>query len=219
MRLLPDAKHGRALAVILLLIALLLGYLLGVHWWFVAPLMQSRAEMIELRDEEARFRAIAQQRDAIRESLAQVREFENENPGFLTEANFDLAASAMIQRLQEQIEALQAGERCKLISRTPFRGNQNARAAAAAAASGSDPFEKVTIKIRMLCEMEYFGPLLHGLEGGSPQLFVSDLTITSRRGSGAPARGRPGQQQAQASTLDQAFDLSGYLRRNPGARP
>ncbi len=220
MRLLPDAKHGRALAVILLLIALLLGYLLGVHWWFVSPLMQSRQEMIELRDEEARFRAIAQQRDAIREALAQVRRFENDNPGFLTEANFDLAASALIQRLQEQIDTLQAGERCKLVSRTPFRGNQNARAAAVASAETA-PFEKVTIKVRMLCEMEYFGPLLHGLEGGSPQLFVSDLTITSRRGSGTPARPpRPGQRpQATAATLDQAFDLYGYLRRNPGGKP
>ena len=109
MRLMPDAKHGRVLAVILLLITLMLAYLLGVHWWFVAPLMQSRQEIIELRDEEARFRAIAQQRDAIREALAQVRQFENDNPGFLTEANFDLAASALIQRLQEQIDGLQAG--------------------------------------------------------------------------------------------------------------
>lgn len=217
MRLLPDAKHGRALAVILLLIALLLGYLLGVHWWFVSPLMQSRQEMIELRDEEARFRAIAQQRDAIRDALAQVRQFENDNPGFLVEANFDLAASALIQRLQEQIDALQAGERCKLVSRTPFRGNQNARTAAAS--SGAEPFEKVTIKVRMLCEMEYFGPLLHGLESGSPQLFVSDLTITSRRGSGVQARPRPGQGGQAAIMLDQAFDLYGYLRRPAGGSP
>lgn len=216
MRLMPDAKHGRILAVILLLIALLLAYLLGVHWWFVAPLMQSRQEMIELRDEEARFRAIAQQRDAIRQALAQVREFERDNPGFLIEANFDLAASALIQRLQEQIDALQAGERCKLVSRTPFRGSQNARGAASA--SESTPFEKVTIKVRMLCEMEYFGPLLHGLESGSPQLFVSDLTVTSRRSSGVAARPqRPGQ-PSQAGALDQAFDLYGYLRRNPGGK-
>ena len=215
MRLMPDAKHGRVLAVILLLITLMLAYLLGVHWWFVAPLMQSRQEIIELRDEEARFRAIAQQRDAIREALAQVRQFENDNPGFLTEANFDLAASALIQRLQEQIDGLQAGERCKLVSRTPFRGSQNARAAAAAAAAESLPFEKVTIKVRMLCEVEYFGPLMHGLESGSPQLFVSDLTITGRRAAVAARSQRP---QA-AATLDQAFDLYGYLRRSPAGTP
>lgn len=210
MRLLPDARHGRVLAVILLLIALMLAYLVGMHWWFVAPLLESRQQMIELRDEEARFRAIAQQREAIRAALAEVRTFENENPGFLAETNFDLAASAMIQRLQEQVELLQADERCKLVSRTPFRTNRSGRSGK----EESEPFEKVTIKVRMLCEMEYFGPLLHGLESGSPQLFVSDLTITSRRAAATrPARGK----QATTGYLDQAFDLYGYLRRNPGS--
>lgn len=212
MRLLPDARHGRPLAVILLLIALLLAYLVGVHWWFVAPLFESRQQMIDLRDEEARFRAIAQQRDAIRDELAKVRAFEAENPGFLTEANFDLAASALIQRLQEQIDLLQAGESCKLVSRTPFRGPQKGRGDK----SENEPFEKVTIKVRMLCEMEYFGTLLHGLESGSPQLFVTDLTITSRRGA-SPTR--PGQRdKASAGYLDQAFDLYGYLRRSSGGK-
>ena len=214
MRLLPDAKQGRVLAVILLLITLILGYLLGMHWWFVSPLLESRQQMIELRDEEARFRAIAQQRDAIREALVQVRDFENENPGFLTEANFDLAASAMIQRLQEQVDLLQAGERCKLVSRTPYCGNRPGRSSK----EDSGPFEKVTIKVRMLCEMEHFGPLLHGLEGGSPQLFVSDLVVTSRRGSTPnPRSGRPGQ-RTPAGYLDEAFDLYGYLRRAPGGK-
>lgn len=215
MRLMPDAKHGRTLAVTLLLIVLLLAYLLGMHWWFVAPLWDSRQQMIELRDEEARFRAIAQQRDAIRAALAEVRSFEGENPGFLAEANFDLAASAMIQRLQEQVDLLQAGERCRLVSRTPYRGNQGSRGGSKAEA---EPFEKVTIKVRMQCEMEHFGPLLHGLEGGSPQLFVSDLTITSRRGTGVAARQPRAGQGTPVGQIDQAFDLHGYLRRGTGGR-
>lgn len=214
MRLLPDAKHGRVLALTLLLIVLLLGYAAGVHWWFVSPLWQSRQQMIELRDEEARFRAIAQQRDAIRDALSKVRSFESENPGFLSEANFDLAASAMIQRLQEQVDLLAGGERCKLVSRTPFRGNRGVRGDKEEAG----PFEKVTIKVQMLCEMDYFGPLLHGLEGGSPQLFVSDLTINSRRGAIGSVRPPRGGQPPTAGTLDQRFDLYGYLRRSPGGK-
>jgi len=206
-------EHGRLLAVVLLLIALMLGYLVGVHWWFVAPLMKSRGEMIELREDEARFRAIAQQRDAIREALGEVRAFESDNPGFLTEANFDLAASALIQRLQEQIDLLQAGDRCALVSRTPFRGQTGS------GRGGEErdvPFEKVTIKVRLRCEMEHFGLLLHGLESGSPQLFVSELTITGRRGAPAPA-GRGGAAQQQGY-LDVAFDLYGYLRRGAGGK-
>lgn len=196
-RLLPDAKRGRLLAVLLLLIALLTSYLVFVHWWFVAPLLESRSELIELRDEEARYRATAQQREAVESRLAEVRAFEAGNPGFLTESNFDLAASALIQRLQEQVNLLGAGERCIVVSRTPFRNRDE------------EPFERVTVKVRMRCEMEHFIAVLHGLESGSPQLFVSELGITGRRG--LAVRGQP----APAGYLDIAFDLYGYLR-TPG---
>lgn len=198
MRLLPDAKHGRLLAVALLLIALLLAYLLFAHWWFVAPLLASRGELIELRDEEARYRATAQQRKAVEERLAEVRAFEAGNPGFLTEANFDLAASALIQRLQEQVNLLGAGERCLVVSRTPFRNRDE------------EPFERVTVKVRMRCEMEHFSAVLHGLESGSPQLFVAELGITSRRGIA------PLGQAVPPGYLDIAFDLYGYLRQKGG---
>lgn len=198
MRLLPDARRGRLLAVLLLLIALLVAYLLFAHWWFVAPLLQSRGELIELRDEEARYRATAQQRKAVEERLAEVRAFEAGNPGFLTEANFDLAASALIQRLQEQVNLLGAGERCLVVSRTPSRNREE------------EPFERVTVKVRMRCEMEHFSAVLHGLESGSPQLFVAELGVTSRRGIA------PQGQAAPAGYLDIAFDLYGYLRQKGG---
>jgi general secretion pathway protein M len=194
MRLLPDARRSRLLAVALLLIALLLAYLLFAHFWFVSPLLESRSELIELRDEEARFRATAQQRKAVEERLAEVHAFEAGNPGFLTEANFDLAASALIQRLQEQVNLLGAGERCLVVSRTPFRNRDE------------EPFERVTVKVRMRCEMEHFVAVLHGLESGSPQLFVAELGVTSRRGIA------PRGQAAPAGYLDIAFDLYGYLR-------
>ncbi len=205
MRLLPDPRHGRVLAVVLVLIVLLLVYLLGIHWWFVAPQRQYRSQIAELRAEEARFRAMAQQRDAIRDALAQVRQFDVENPGFLPQASFDLAVSALIQRLQEQIDGLQAGDACTLVSRTPSR-------VTARRGEEAPEFEKVTVKVRMRCEMEYFGTLLHGLESSSPQLFVSELTIVGRRGT-APVRGQP----QQAGSLDVNFDMYGYLprARNP----
>jgi general secretion pathway protein M len=195
MRLLPDANRGRVIALGLLALALLLAYLLFAHWWFVAPLMQSRSELIELRDEEAQFRATAQQRKAVEERLAEVRAFEAGNPGFLVEANFDLAASALIQRLQEQVNLLGAGERCLVVSRTPFRNRDE------------EPFERVTVKVRMRCEMDHFSAVLHGLESGSPQLFVTELSITGRRGIA------PRGQTAPAGYLDIAFDLYGYLRQ------
>jgi general secretion pathway protein M len=197
MKLLPDASRGRPLAVLLLIIALLLAYFALAHFWFVSPLLEARSELIELRDEEARYRATAQQRKAVEERLAEVRAFEAGNPGFLTEANFDLAASALIQRLQEQVNLLGAGERCLVVSRTPFRNRSD------------EPFERVTVKVRMRCEMEHFVAVLHGLESGSPQLFVAELGITSRRGIAPPG-------QAPVGYLDVAFDIYGYLRNKGG---
>jgi len=200
MKLLPDPRHGKVLAVVLALIVLMLVYLLGLHWWFVAPMREYRSQVVELRDEEARFRAMAQQRDAIREALTQVRAFEAENPGFLSQANFDLASAALIGRLQEQIDGLRAGDACQLVSRTPSRNPPRARGEEAPV------FEKVTVKVRMRCEMEYFGALLHGLESGSPQLFVSELTIVGRRSPGA-------RNQDNQASLDVNFDMYGYLPR------
>src|SRR5690606_13998923 len=108
--------------------------------------------------------------------------------------NFDLAASALIQQLQNLVDAEGAGERCTLVSRTPFRSRE------------PELFLRATIKVRMRCEMEHLASVLHGLESGSPQLFVGDLSITSRR---TPARGSA----APGGYLDISFDLYGYLRQ------
>lgn len=195
MRLLPDAKHGRFLAVVILFIALLLAYMLGLHWWFIAPHAQLRSDLIELRDQEFEFRSTSQQRPKVEERLAEARRFEAENPGFLNEANFDLAAAALIQRLENLIgERASSRERCAVVSRTPFRPRD------------AEPFQRVTIKVRMRCEMEDFVEVLHGLEGGSPMLLVEQLSV-SRRG----VQTTRGQGRGQ-SYLDISFDLSGYLR-------
>lgn len=200
MRLKPDAKQGRFLAVVLLLIALLLGYLLGLHWWFVAPHLQLRTDLIELRDQEFEFRSTAQQKPQVEERMAEVRRFEAESPGFLNEANFDLAAAALVQRLETIVgERTSTRERCSVVSRTPFRPRETER------------YQRVTIKVRMRCELEDFVEVLHGLEGGSPMLLVEQLSI-SRRGVQVPR----GQARGQ-SYLDISFDLSGYLRQKGGA--
>jgi general secretion pathway protein M len=194
-----DARHGRLLALLLLLIALLGSYLLFVHWWFTAPLVEARAELIELRDQEQRLRTTALQRPLIEQRLAEVRAFEAANPGFLPEANFDLAASSLIQRLQSLVDAQNASAACTVVSRSPVRHREQER------------FLRVTVQVQLRCEMEHFAEVLHGLESGSPQLFVGDLNITSRRGQRNLA-GRP----AQSQPADVRFSLYGYLQQ-PGA--
>lgn len=194
-------RQGRLLAVLLLLIALVAVYLLFVHWWFTAPLLASRSQLIELRDQEQRLRSTAQQRPQIEARLAEVRAFEADNPGFLPEANFDLAASALIQRLQSLVDARSAADDCAVVNRSPMRQRE------------AEPFLRVTVMVQMRCEMDHFAAVLHGMESGSPQLFISDLTVNSgRRQLGIQ---RPG---AQRGAIDIRFSLYGYLQQ-PGTTP
>lgn len=189
-------RHGRLLAVVLLLIALLLVYLLFVHWTVVAPHMEMRGQLIELRDQEQRLRASAEQRPAIEARLAEVRAFEAQNPGFLAESTFDLATAGLMQRLESEVAALDAPPgRCQVVNKTPFKPREEER------------FERVVVKVRMRCEVAEFARVLHALEDGSPQLFVEGLSIVARRPTYNP-RNRP----AAQGYLDISFDLYGYLR-------
>src|SRR5690606_2338870 len=181
---------------VVLLIALLLAYLLFVHWTLVAPQLALRDQLVELRDQEQRLRAAAQQRPAIEARLAEVRAFEAQNPGFLGAATFDLATAELIQRLEAEVAAIEApAGRCQVVNKTPFNPREEER------------FERVVIKVRMRCEMDEFSRILHALEGGSPQLFVDGLSIVARRPTYTP-RNRP----APQGYLDISFDLYGYLR-------
>ena len=189
-------RQGRVLAVVLLLSALLLVYLLFVHWTLVAPHMELRSQLIDLREQEQRLRASAQQRPAIEARLAEVRAFEAQNPGFLEEPTFDLATAGLMQRLESEVAALNADPgRCQVVNKTPFKPREEER------------FERVVVKVRMRCEIEEFSRVLYSLEGGSPQLFVDGLSIVARRPTYTP-RNRP----APKGYLDISFDLYGYLR-------
>lgn len=198
MNLPSNSPRGRAYALGLLALLMALVYLLGVHWWFTAPFLEARAELIEARDQEAKFRFLAQQRSLIEQRLTEVRQFEASNPEFLIEDNFDLAASSLIQRLQNLVGGQNAGTECTVVSTTPFRTQVE------------EPFERVTVKVRLRCELEFLTPILYGLETESPRLFVSDFVINSRRQFLPQGRSR-----AQQGVIDISFDVYGYLRTAP----
>jgi general secretion pathway protein M len=189
-----DALRDRVAAVGLLLLVLLLIYVLGVHWWFTAPFLQARSDLIELRDQELQLRSVAQLREQVEQRLAEVRSFEANNPEFLPEENFDLAASAIIQRLQALVDEQNAGQSCSMVSLTPFRS------------SVEEPFQRVTIKVRMRCTLQYLAPVLHGLETGSPRLFVNEFAVMNR----SQMIVRPGQ---VSGVIDANFDVYGFLRK------
>ena len=59
MQLLPSAERGSFLAVVLLLIAVLVAYLAGLHWWFTAWHLEIASEMSDLCEQEFGFRRTA----------------------------------------------------------------------------------------------------------------------------------------------------------------
>lgn len=192
-----DARSSRVAAVGLLVLVILVAYYAGVHWWFTAPFMASRAALIEARDQELQLRRTAQLRDALQRELEQVRRFEAGNPEFLPDANFDLAASSIIQRLQALVDQQGAGQACTLVSRSPFRANFE------------EPFQRVTIKVRIRCTLEHLAPVIHGLEAGSPRLFINEFSVINRTVS--MSRRNPVQ-----GLIDANFDVYGFLRTAPG---
>lgn len=203
MRALPDARQGRFLAIVLLLIVVLLVYLLGLHWWFVAPQMAISEQMSELREQQHRFAETAAQRPLIEKRLAQVRQDEQNNQGFLTDANSNTAFSDLTQRLKQAIAARAKDDsRCTIVSNSNYRGGEE------------ELYERVSIAVRMRCTLEPFAGILYDLENSKPYLFVDQLMIYSQ----PRPYFRPGTATPTATALDIRFNLSGYLRQ-PGKKP
>jgi general secretion pathway protein M len=200
MRLLPEARNSRFLALVLLLIAVLLVYLLGVHWWFVSPHLAIAGQMSDLREQEARFSSIVAQKPQIERRLAEARAFEQNNQAFLTDADSNSAFSDIVQRLKQAINA-RAGESssCQIVSTSPFRNTEE------------ELYQRVSAQVRMRCSLERLADVVYDLESGSPYLFVDRLTIYRQFGGYVP----PGGKKPPPSTLEIQFNLSGYLRQAP----
>ena len=116
MQMLPGPERGRLTAVLLLVIAVAVVYFGAVHWWFTARHIEIAAEMSGLREQEARFRRIAEQRQAVEARLAEVWQFEAGNPAFLSETDFDSAAAGLTQRLKQIVgQHARDAQSCQII--------------------------------------------------------------------------------------------------------
>ena len=198
MRLLPQKNNGRLLAVTLTLIVLLLGYLLGVHWWFVAPHLEIASQMGDLREQQQRFLETSKQRTEIEKRLADVRNFEQSNQAFLAQNDAAGAASDLIQRMKQAVTEHGGDQnRCQVLTHQQLTGGK------------PELYEKVTIQVRMRCDLEPLSSIIYQLESGKPYLFVEQLMIY-KQNYGYVA---PGQKQPQQSALDIRFNLSGYMRK------
>ncbi|NCT66778.1 MAG: general secretion pathway protein GspM [Rhodanobacteraceae bacterium] len=191
-------KDGRFLAVVLLLIVLMLVYLVGVHWWFVAPQMQFATEMDDLREQQLRYRQTSAEKPAIEQRLAEVRAYEQGNQAFLSETDPNAASAALIQRLKQAMSDHAKDEkRCQTVSTQSYNAGEE------------ELYKRVTVQARLRCDLEPLAAILYELENGKPYLFVDNVMIYKQQ-----AYVPPGAKVTQ-SPLDVRFNLSGYLRQ-PG---
>ncbi len=191
MRPSASADRWRILAGVAL--ALLAVYLVTVHWWFTAPMLDMGAQVTALRDEEQALRLQIAQRSELQGRLAQVRQFETANPGFLPESTRELASAGLVQRLQQVVaNASPNPNACQITAQTPTD------------MPTQEPFPRVMVQVRLRCGTGELAAVLHALESGSPQLFIDNLDMLSRRSYLATVGDTGG--------LDVSFDLFGYLK-------
>ena len=187
------APPSRPAVFAALAVVLALAYLLGLHWWFTVPMLRMGDEIAALRMEELTLRMEIAQKPQLEAELARVRAFEAGNPGFLQETNRQLATASLVQRLEAVVQGASPNPAaCQITARTPTESKQD------------EPFERATVQVRLRCATAELGAVLHALESGSPQLFVDNLDILSRRsylGTGQ-----------EGGLLDVSFDLYGYLK-------
>ena len=195
------SERDRWLALGLLLGVLALAYLLLVHPWWTAPMLEANDRIASLQQRELSARLQMKQAPAIAIALQQAQQLQANSPGFLPETTSELATAGLVQRLETVVAQASPGNRgCAISNRSPVESPSRER------------FAKVTVQVRMRCGNPELAAVLHALESESPRLFVDNLNILSQGFFFLP-----GQNRGQGGGLDVSFDLYGYLRPLPNA--
>jgi general secretion pathway protein M len=195
------ADRDRWLALGLLLGVLVVAYFVLVHPWWTAPMLEQNDRIHDLRERELRARMQLKQGPQVARALAEAQAEQAHVPGFLPESTTELATAGLVQRLQTVVLQASPGNRsCAITNRSPIEDAHPGR------------FPRVTVQVRLRCGAGEMAAVLHELEGGTPRLFVDNLTVLAQRYFFAPGRGGGN----QSGGLDVSFDLYGYLRPPPG---
>ncbi len=189
-----EQTNPRRTAIMLLVIAAILVYLLGFHW-FILRHIEYSSEISDLSVQLGRFQRVAAQKDKVEAMLADLQSRRSDSNLFLEEGDFNEAAAGMSERLNQMVST-QAGDDCQIVSRQPVRSRVVER------------FERVTVNVRMRCEIEDLMQVIYSLETGVPMIISDELTIIKPR-----ARRRSRDPEAVPNvSLDVRFNMSGFLR-------
>lgn len=193
------SSRDRWLALAILAGVLALAYLVLVHPWWTAPLLETNARIESLRERDLRARMELAQAPQVQQRLEAARAAAGSAPGFMAEANVQLATSALVQRLEQAVLQASPGNRsCAITNRQPMNDARQER------------FPRATVQVRLTCGNPELAAVLHSLESGSPRLFVDNLNILAQRYQFSGNQGSGG-------GVDVSFDLYGYLQPAPAA--
>lgn len=194
-------RERRLAAVLLLLGVLALGYVVLLHWWFVAPLQAIDAAMDELRDTHARYAAALAEKPQLQKRLAAMGAGQAASHAFLPEDDPNAAAAGLMQRVVDTVAAHPQGGACDVTQKMPVSHPP---------AAPDEPYRKVAVSISLHCDVQPLAETLHALEQGTPYLFVDDLSIYRNPAAALQAAGAP---------LEVQFTLSGYVHQPRGDTP
>ncbi len=195
MQLMPNLENNRPLAIGLLAIAAIVVYLVGFHW-FVVRHMDLGAEIDQLEQQVARFKAAVERRPQLETQLERLQTERLDSALFLPDSNFNTAAAGMNRHLRDIInQEAEHAELCSIVSTTNRPDDDPER------------FEQVTVNVRMNCPLPDLVRVLYELENSVPLIFVDNLMINQR--VPADQAGRRG--GANYGQIDVRFDMYGFL--------
>lgn len=192
----PGSLLSRALALVLLALALLGGARL-----VVAPLLaafQDNASQIEQAETLLqRYRALAEQRQAMADRLAAQEELAASAAGYLQGPSDALAAAQLQDRVKSVIEG--AGGELRSTQILPARATE-----------GDAGIRRAALRVQFAVTIEGLAETLYELESGHPYLLIDQLSVREQR----TRRRRRDEPEPEAS-LDVSLELSGYLHAEP----
>ncbi len=194
-------RDSRIAAIALLLLVLLLGYFVLLHWWFVAPLQEIRSQMVDLRDTHSRYAAAIAEKPALQQRIAALGAGQAASSAFLAEDDPNTAAADLMQRVVDVVGTSTHGGSCVVSQKMPMPNPP---------ATVGEPYHKAAVSISLSCDIEPLAAVLQALEQGTPYLFIDDLSIYRN-----PVAG----QQGNVAPLEVQFTLSGYVRPAHAASP
>jgi general secretion pathway protein M len=198
MALVAEQGNNRLAAILILVIALIVVYLLCFHW-FIQRHMAYSEDIAALSDQLGRFQRVAAQRGHYQSLLQALEERKSDQSLFLPGDDFNEAAAGMSEQLNQMIRT-QTEDTCQIVSRQPVRPRVAER------------YQKVTVNARMRCGIEDLKKIIYSLENGVPMILAEELTVIKPRSRRRSSRS---QSPPRESLLDIRFNMSGYLREAP----